>query len=150
MKRSELEMTILVTPDQANFLGNLHGGDLLMRLDRVAYTCAARYSSKHCVTLSVDKVLFKEPIHMGEMVSFLATVNYTGRTSMEIGIKVLAEDIKKGLVRHTNTCYFTMVAVDDQTKKPTEIPQLTPETDEEKRRFEDAKRRRNIRLSESK
>lgn len=147
MKRSNLEMTILITPDQANFYGNLHGGDLLMRLDRVAYTCAARYSSEHCVTLSVDKVLFKEAIHIGEMVTFFASVNYTGRSSMEIGIKVVAEDIKKGLVRHTNTCYFTMVAVDEDSK-PVAVPQLELETDEEKRRFKDAELRRKKRLED--
>ena len=90
----QTEMTVLVTPDMANFSGNMHGGELLKLLDKVAYTCAMRYSGHYAVTLSVDNVLFKEPIHIGELVTCLATINYTGNTSMEIGIKVVAEDIR--------------------------------------------------------
>lgn len=106
----QLSMTILMTPDMANFSGNVHGGTILKYLDQVAYACASRYAGQYVVTLSVDQVVFREPIHVGELVTFLAAVNYTGRTSMEIGIKVVTEDIRKKLVRHTNSCYFTMVA----------------------------------------
>ena len=88
--------------------------------------------------------MFREPIHVGELVTFLAAVNYTGRTSMEIGIKVVTEDIRKKLVRHTNSCYFTMVAVDDNGA-PTAVPPLAPRNLEEKQRFEAARLRRELR-----
>ncbi len=88
----ETEMTVLVTPDMSNFGGNMHGGELLKLLDKVAYTCAMRYCGKYVVTLSVDNVLFKHPIRIGEMLILKAAVNYTGRTSMEIGIRVNSED----------------------------------------------------------
>ena len=149
MKRHEVTMTTLVTPDMANFYGNMHGGDLLKLLDRVAYTCATRYSGHYAVTLSVDKVLFKEGIRLGELVICLASVNFTGRSSMEVGIKVIAENIKEQSVRHTNTCYFTMVAMDSDGKT-VKVPELVAETEEEVRRFEMAKARREQRLSEKK
>lgn len=140
-----LVMSVLVTPDMANFSGHFHGGDLLKYLDQVAYACATRYSGKYCVTLSVDKVLFKRPIMVGDLVTFLARVNYTGRTSMEIGIKVISENLTKKTDTHTNSCYFTMVAI-DENGRPTEVPPLIPQTEEEKRRFKDAENRRNVRL----
>jgi acyl-CoA hydrolase len=140
----QLSMTILMTPDTANFAGNVHGGTILKHLDSVAYACATRYSGHYVVTLSVDRVFFRQPVHVGELVSFLASVNYTGKTSMEIGIKVITEDIRKGLIRHANSCYFTMVAVDD-AGKPVHVPQLNLVTDEQKRRFKDAEFRRALR-----
>src|SRR5688500_11700503 len=89
-----LSMTVLMTPDMSNFSGSVHGGALLRLLDQVAYACASRYASSYVVTLSVDRVLFREPIRVGELVTFSASVNYTGRTSMEIGIRVDAQDIR--------------------------------------------------------
>ena len=103
-------MTVLMSPDMANFSGNVHGGAILKLLDQVAYSCASRYSGCYTVTLSVDQVMFLQPIHVGELVTFLASVNYTGSSSMEIGIKVVAEDIRSQVVRHVNSCFFTMVA----------------------------------------
>jgi len=111
---AQLTMTVLMTPDMANFSGNVHGGTLLKYLDEVAYACASRYAGCYVVTLSVDQVIFREPVHVGELVTFLASVNHTGRTSMEIGIKVITENIRERSVRHTNSCFFTMVAVDGQ------------------------------------
>lgn len=140
-----MQMSILMTPDKANFTGHVHGGDLLKYLDQVAYACATRYCGNYVVTLSVDKVLFKHPIYISNFVTFYASVNYTGNTSMEIGIKVVAEDIKKRTVIHTNTCYFTMVAL-DENKNPMKVEQLNPTTSTQKRRFEDAKKRKEIRL----
>ncbi|SAI20728.1 acyl-CoA thioester hydrolase [Bordetella ansorpii] len=140
----QLSMTILMTPDMANFSGNVHGGTILKYLDQVAYACASRYAGHYVVTLSVDQVVFRQPIHVGELVTFLASVNYTGRTSMEIGIKVVTEDIRKKLVRHANSCYFTMVAVDDKGQ-PIEVPPLQVRTLEERQRFEGAKQRRSLR-----
>ncbi len=137
----QTEMTELVTPGMANFSGNMHGGELLKLLDKVAYTCAMRYSGHYAVTLSVDNVLFKQPIHIGELVTCLATVNYVGRTSMEIGIKVIAEDIKLKTVRHTHTCYFNMVAM-DENNKPTPLPPLELKDDVQVRRYNKAMKRR--------
>jgi len=140
-----MQMSVLMTPDKANFTGHVHGGELLKYLDQIAYACATRYCGHYVVTLSVDKVLFKHPIFVGDFVTFFAHVNYTGTTSMEIGIKVVSENIQKQVATHTHTCYFTMVALGDD-KKPTPVPPLNPQSDECKRRFEDGKRRRDIRL----
>ena len=109
----QLTMTVLMTPDTANFAGNVHGGTILKLLDQVAYACASRYAGRYVVTLSVDQVMFRQPVHVGELVTFLASVNHTGRSSMEVGIKVLAEDIPTRRQRHVNSCYFTMVAIED-------------------------------------
>ena len=140
----ELTMTVLMTPDMANFSGNVHGGTILKLLDQVAYACASRYAGEYVVTLSVDQVMFRQPIHVGELVTFLAAVNYTGRTSMEIGVKVLTENIREQSVRHANSCFFTMVAVDDEGKATT-VPPLEPATEEEKRRYQSAQIRRDLR-----
>jgi acyl-CoA hydrolase len=141
---AELSMTVLMTPDKANFSGNVHGGTLLKYLDEVAYACASRYAGCYVVTLSVDQVTFREPVHVGELVTFHASVNYTGRTSMEIGVKVVTENIRQRSVRHTNSCFFTMVALDDKGQ-PTPVVPRQPETAEEKRRFIQAQQRRAIR-----
>ena len=139
-----LSMTVLMTPDMANFSGNVHGGAILKLLDQVAYACASRYAGRYVVTLSVDQVMFKQAIHVGELVSFLASVNYTGKTSMEVGIKVVTENIQNKSVRHANSCFFTMVAVDEEGKAVA-VPPLEPVTDDEKRRFEAAGVRRELR-----
>lgn len=144
MDPRRLEMTVLMTPDLANFSGKVHGGALLNLLDRVAFSLASRYSGRYAVTLSVDQVTFKEPINVGELVTFRASVNYAGRTSMEIGVRVEAENIRTGVVRHTNSCYFTMVAVDD-AGKPAEIPPLEVLTDVDARRLRSAELRRKLR-----
>jgi len=140
----ELSMTVLMTPDMANFSGNVHGGTILKYLDSVAYACASRYSGSYVVTLSVDQVMFLQPIHVGELVTFLASINYTGTTSMEVGIRVVTENIQQRLVRHANSCYFTMVAV-DKDRKPVKVPALTPETEEQKQRWEQALLRKQSR-----
>jgi acyl-CoA hydrolase len=140
----ELSMTVLMTPDMANFSGNVHGGTILKYLDSVAYACASRYSGSYVVTLSVDQVMFLQPIHVGELVTFLASINYTGRTSMEVGIRVVTENIQQRLVRHANSCYFTMVAV-DANRKPVEVPALVPETAEQQSRWEQALLRKQAR-----
>ncbi|WP_346796294.1 acyl-CoA thioesterase [Halomonas sp. Bachu 37] len=140
----ELSMTVLMTPDMANFSGKVHGGAILKKLDEVAFACASRYSGHYVVTLSVDQVLFKQPIHVGELVTFLATVNYVGRSSMEVGVKIVAENIREKLIRHTNSCYFTMVAVEaDGT--PAQVPPLSLETPLQALRFEKAALRKKLR-----
>jgi acyl-CoA hydrolase len=138
------QMVVLMTPDMANFSGKVHGGALLNLLDRVAFTCASRYSKQYVVTLSVDQVVFREPIDVGELVSFQAAVNYVGRTSLEVGIRVEAEDVRSGRRRHTNSCYFTMVAVDD-AGRPTAVPPFMPQSDVDTRRYRAAQLRRGLR-----
>ncbi|MGH8516305.1 MAG: acyl-CoA thioesterase [Panacagrimonas sp.] len=139
-----LSMTVLMTPEMANFAGNVHGGVVLKLADQVAYACASRYAGRYAVTLSVDQVLFKQTVHVGELVTLRAAVNYVGRSSMEIGIKVSAENIRDRVCRHTNTCYFTMIAVDD-AMRPVEVPQRVPSTREERRWFRGAELRRELR-----
>ncbi|WP_417675022.1 acyl-CoA thioesterase [Pseudodonghicola sp.] len=144
MDPRKLEMTVLMTPDMANFSGKVHGGALLNLLDRVAFSCASRFSKQYAVTLSVDQVTFKEPINVGELVTFRASVNLAGRTSMEIGIRVEAQDIRAGTSRHTNSCYFTMVAV-DEAGAPTEVPPLAVLDETEARRQRAAEMRKKLR-----
>jgi acyl-CoA hydrolase len=139
-----LSMTILMTPDMSNFAGNVHGGLLLKYLDQVAYTCATRWARTYAVTLSVDQVVFREPVHVGELVTFRASVNRTGRSSMEIGVRVTTEDLVSQVVRHTNSCYFTMVAIGPDGR-PVAVPPWQPRTPEEHRRHEAAGRRRELR-----
>ena len=140
----QLTMTVLMTPDTANFSGKVHGGNLLKLMDQVAYACASRYAGRYVVTMSVDQVTFKQPVNVGELVTFLASVNYTGNTSMEVGIKVVAEDIRLQAVRHVNSCYFTMVSVDDHGK-PVAVTPFEPNTAAEHKRFAAAKVRKEMR-----
>lgn len=144
--KHELTMTVLMTPDTANFAGNVHGGTILKLLDEVAYACASRYAGSYVVTLNVESVTFREPIHVGELVTFLACINYTGRTSMEVGIKVIAEDIRTQATRHVNSCFFTMVAVDDN-RKPAPVLEFVPTTEDQIRRHTAALKRRKQRES---
>ena len=146
---ADFTMTVLMTPDKANFSGKVHGGALLKLLDEVAYACASRYAGRYCVTLSVDQVTFREAIHVGELVHFMARVNYTGTSSMEIGIKVVAENIRERSVRHVNSCFFTMVAMGDDGR-PTPVPPLQSDSDDEKRRFRKGEQRRALRAEMAK
>ena len=140
-----LTMSEVMTPEKVNFSGNIHGGYILKLIDQVAYACASRYSGRYVVTLSVDQVLFKKPVYLGELVTCYASVNYVGKTSMEIGIKVVAENLAARERRHTNSCYVTMVAV-DEALKPTAVKPLTLENDTQRRRFEEGKLRKETRL----
>lgn len=139
-----LEMTVLMTPDTANFSGNVHGGHILKLLDQVAFACASRYSGRYVVTVSVDQVIFHERIHVGELVTFVASINYTGKTSMEVGIRVTSENITARVCRHVLTCYFTMVGV-DETGKPCPVPPVPILTTEQRRRWMGAQLRRDLR-----
>jgi uncharacterized protein (TIGR00369 family) len=140
---SQTTLTELMVPAYANFGGKIHGGILLSLMDKVAYTCAAKHAGNYCVTVSVDGVNFLQPVEVGELVSLMASVNYVGRTSILLGIKVIAENVKTGTVKHTNTSYFTMVAK-DETNKPTQVPGLILENREQVRRFLEAIKRKEI------
>ena len=146
-RESDSVLTELMMPHHANVMGNVFGGHLLSLVDRVAAVAAIRHSRRPCVTVSVDKVDFREPIRVGELVSAYARVNFAGRTSMEVGVKVVAENVMSGEKRHTNSCYLTYVALDDRGE-PTAVPQVLPETADEKRRHDRAAQRRAQRVME--
>lgn len=141
-----LELTTLMTPDMANFSGKVHGGALLKLLDEVAYSCAARYSSQYVVTLLLDDALFRAPVHVGDLVTFKACINHVGRTSMDVGIRVVAANPRVREERHVMSCFFVMVAMTDDGK-PTEVPRFEPETDDDVRRWAESERRREVRMS---
>lgn len=130
---TQLTTTTLMTPELANFSGNIHGGHILRLVDQIAYACASNYCGKYCVTLSVDRVVFKHPVRVGDMLTMRAQVNYTGRTSMQIGVRVEAKDLRGGEERHTNSCFLTMVAMEGGKTSP--VPKLTARTAEDERRW---------------
>jgi len=141
---SQTVMTELMIPSYSNFGGKIHGGYILSLMDKVAYACAAKHSGSYCVTASIDKVDFLVSIEVGEIVSLAASVNYVGSSSMVIGIKVTAENIIKQTVKHTNSSYFTMVAVSEETGKSTKVPGLILQTSSEARRFINAMHRKEL------
>jgi uncharacterized protein (TIGR00369 family) len=136
-----LTMTALMTPEMVNFSGKIHGGALLKLLDEVAYAAAARYAGSYVVTLLVDEARFRAPVHVGELVTFHASVNWVGRTSMEVGIRVVAEQPRTRAERHVLSCYVVMVAMDD-AGRPLAVPAFTPDTPDEQRRWDAAAERR--------
>ncbi len=143
-QEKSLSMTVLMSPDMANFSGSVHGGSLLKLLDQVAYACAAKYSKSYVVTISLDQVFFKQKVKVGELVTFYANVNYVGYSSMEVGIKVIAEDLRSHEKRHTTSCYFTMVAI-DAAGNAVQAPVLELNTEIEKKLYEAGAMRTKIR-----
>ena len=134
-------------PQDANNLGHVFGGVILSMMDKCAAIAAFRHSRMNVVTVSIDRVDFREPIHVGDLVLMKASVNYAGRSSMEVGVRIEAEELLTGSRRHTNSCYLTFVAV-DRNGRPIEVPELRPETPDEVRRYEAALQRRQRRLEE--
>jgi uncharacterized protein (TIGR00369 family) len=143
VSRSRTTITELMIPSYANFGGKVHGGVLLALMDRLAYACASKHAGRYCVTVSVDGVDFRAPVEVGDLVSLHGSVNHVGRTSVLVGIRVEAENVSTGEVRHTNTSYFTMVAK-DETGAPAVVPELVLETRDEVRRCLEAIRRRGL------
>ena len=141
---SASEITELMMPGQVNNLGHVFGGVVLSMVDRAAAVTAMRHARQPCVTISMNRVDFKEPIYAGEVVTCAARVNYVGRTSMEIGVGVFAENPITGHRRHTNDCFLTFVAIDENSR-PAPVPGLELVTDEDEQRFEEARRRRENR-----
>jgi acyl-CoA hydrolase len=137
-------MTQLMVPQWVNLHGTVHGGYILMLADQIAYVVASRHAGRPTVTASFDEVDFRSPIHVGDIVTLHARVNDVGRSSMEIGVRVEAEDLFTREVRHTNSCYITMVAV-DEGGRPVRVPGLLLTTEEERSRAERARERRTIR-----
>jgi acyl-CoA hydrolase len=147
VRESHHETSELMMPQDANNLGHVFGGVILAMMDKTAAVAAYRHARQPCVTVSIDRVDFREPIFVGNLVVMKASVNTVGRTSMEVGVRVEAEDLLTGLRRHTNSCYLTFVAVDSKGR-PVEVPELVPETDEERRRHAAAQARRQRRIEE--
>ena len=136
----------LLMPQHVNNLGHVFGGVILSMVDRAAAVAAMRHAGRACVTVSIDRVDFREPIFSGELVTCSAQVNYVGRTSMEVGVRVEAEHLLKGTRRHTNTCYLTFVAINTEGR-PVPVPRLRLETEEERQRFHEGERRREVRTA---
>src|SRR6478672_4917148 len=134
---SKITITELMLPSHTNFSGKIHGGYVLSLLDQIAFACASKFSGNYCVTASVDTVNFLAPIEVGELVTMKASVNYIGKSSMVVGIRVEAENIRTGLIKHCNSSYFTMVAKDEKGNT-VPVPGLEISTLEEVRRFYDS------------
>ena len=131
-QEKSLFMTRLMTPDMSNFSGKVHGGTILKLLDEAAFTCASRYCKTYVVTKSLDQVVFKSPIAVGDLVTFRCNINYVGRTSMEVGVRVEGEKIKDRSEYHAISSYFTMVSVNEDGK-PMEVPRLNIESEIEEK-----------------
>jgi uncharacterized protein (TIGR00369 family) len=132
---SHISISQLMLPSHTNFSGKIHGGFILSLLDQIAFACASKFSGNYCVTASVDTVNFLKPIEVGELVTMKASVNYVGKSSMIVGIRVEAENIQTGIVNHCNSSYFTMVSKDKEGKNAL-VPGLLLSNLEEVRRFE--------------
>ena len=141
------ETSQIMMPQHANALGHVFGGVIMSMMDTTAAVSAMRHARMTCVTASVDRVDFREPVHVGDLVIMRSTVNFVGKTSMEVGVRVETENLLDGVRRHTNSCYLTFVAI-DRNGRPVPVPPIVPETDVEQRRFEAAKARRRRRLEE--
>ena len=140
---SEVRSAIFMNASDANHFGNVHGGQVMKLVDEIAYVCAARYCGGVAVTAAVDRIDFHEPIHVGELLHIAARVVYVGRTSMEIEISLHAEEVTTGSQRHTNTCHFTFVALENvQNGRPRSVPALRCRTRDDKARYIQAKMRR--------
>ena len=134
IEQSQVTISELMLPSHTNFSGKIHGGYILSLMDQIAFACASKHSSNYCVTASVDTVDFLRPIEVGELVVMKASVNFVGRTSMVVGIRVESEDIHSGIIKHCNSSYFTMVAKDEQGKS-VPVPGLILKTEKQVRRF---------------
>ena len=133
-RESYIKISDLMLPSHSNFSGKIHGGHILNLMDQIAFACASKFSRAYCVTASVDKVDFLQPIEVGELVTMKASVNYVGRTSMVVGVRVESEQIQTGTKKHCNSSYFTMVAKDDNGKS-IQVPGLLLESETAVRRF---------------
>lgn len=146
VRDSALETAHLMMPQDANVQGNVYGGTIMKLMDEIAGSVAALHARKNVVTALVDQMSFYEPVYIGNLLILKASVNFVGRTSMEIGVRIEARDLKTGNTTHTGSSYLTFVAL-DESGKPTDIAQVIPETPEQKRRNREGKERRERRLA---
>ena len=149
IRDSQVEMTEMVLPNHTNRLGNLLGGQLMHWIDICAAIAAFRHTNRVCVTASVDELNFLHPVREGEVVILRASVNRAFTTSVEVGVKVILENLFTGSRKHANTAYLTFVAI-DESGNPVPVPKVKPSSREEKRRYDDAARRRANRLARRK
>ena len=149
VKESEVLFSELMLPSNSNFSGKIHGGYILSLMDKIAFACASKHSSQYCVTASVDTVDFLNAINVGELVTMKAYINYVGKSSMVVGIRVDSENIRTGEKKHCNSSYFTMVAKDDLGNN-IQVPGLILSTLSEKRRFVKAIEKLQVRKSKTK
>ena len=148
VSESKAILARVMMPQDANMSGNVFGGTILKMVDEIAFVSATRHARTNVVTASVDKMDFHSPVHIGDLVTLYSIVNAAWRSSMEVGVKVTAENVRTGEVRHTGSSYLTVVALDGNGK-PTEVPELIPETDEDARRNREANERRKRRLEDA-
>ncbi len=141
---SRLVLAQVMTPQDANPAGNVHGGNIMKLADTASGVVAIRHSGRNCVTASVDRFEFHAPVYVGNLVTLYASLNYVGKSSMEVGVRVEAEDLRTGKRTHTNSSYFLMVAL-DEAGRPAEVPRLILETEDERRRHEEARQRADAR-----
>ncbi len=146
VSNSKSESVHLVLPSDANALGTIFGGRIMAWTDLTASIAAFRHTRRICVTASMDEFHFISPVRVGEIVILKASVNYTHKTSLEIGVRVESEDPLTGERKHTGSSYLTFVAIDDKSR-PIEVPPVIPESPDEKRRFREAEERRESRLA---
>jgi acyl-CoA hydrolase len=144
---SRVTLSLLMPPAEANMLGNVHGGHVMRLMDEAGASAAMRHSQRPVVTVAVDQVLFREPIHVGDLVTFNAELTYVGRTSLEARIEVTAQNLLTGESTHTNTAYFVYVAL-DEAGRPAPVPPLLLETDGERQQWEAAQERQAYRLAQ--
>jgi uncharacterized protein (TIGR00369 family) len=141
---TRVALSQLMQPADANFMGVIHGGIMMKLIDETAGACAYRFARTRIVTAAIDRIDFHFPVHVGNLVTLRATVNHAGRTSVEVGVRVEAEDLDSGIVTHTNSAYLVLVALDEDGR-PAAVPVLEPRSDEEKRRWRAAAARREAR-----
>lgn len=144
---SKTMMSQVMMPTDANPSGNVHGGTIMKLVDTAGGICAMRHAGRPVVTIVVDTMTFLEPVYVGNLVTLKAQVNWVGHTSLEVGVRVTAENVLDGSINHTSSAYLVYVAL-DETGKPTEVPRLIVQTKEERRRMQAAEARRERRLRE--
>ena len=149
IKDSSVTIAQVMIPQDVNPAGNVHGGVIMKLIDTAGAVVASRHARCNTVTVSIDRLDFHHPVFVGDLLFFKASLNMVGRTSMEAGVRVEAENVVTGEMRHTASAYLTYVAL-DKNGRPQPVPQLIIETDEEKRRNREAKIRRETRLAERK
>jgi uncharacterized protein (TIGR00369 family) len=146
MSETRVIMGQVMNPESSNPAGNVHGGDIMKLIDTAGGVAATRHARAHVVTASIDRIDFHYPVYVGDLLILKASVNFVGKTSMEVGVRVEAENTITGKVRHTGSAYLTYVALDDN-KRPIQLPPLILESDEDRHRNEEASQRRQMRLS---
>lgn len=144
---SALVASHLMMPHDANIQGNVYGGTIMKLMDEISAAVASLHARKNVVTASIDQMNFFEPVYVGNLLILKASVNYVGKTSMEIGVRIEARDLKSGEIAHTGSSYLTFVAL-DHSGVPTTVAEILPETEEEKRRFDEGKKRKERRVAE--